>query len=172
MADYEFVLKFLAREGALSSFDVVERLGEAGCTDATVGTGVAGVVALDFARNAASAEDAMASAIVDVRTALPGALLLEASPDLVGLSDVADRVGVARQSIRKLWIGNDDFPAPIYSGSVSLWHLDDVLRWLKGRAGYDPIPSVMDIAAVARAVNYARERQRHLPSERIDRLLS
>jgi hypothetical protein len=34
----------------------------------------------------------------------PGAELVEASPDFVGLTDVADLVGCSRQNIRKLML--------------------------------------------------------------------
>jgi hypothetical protein len=40
----------------------------------------------------------------DVRAALPEAILIEAAPDYVGLSDVADSVGVTRQNLRKLML--------------------------------------------------------------------
>jgi hypothetical protein len=68
--EYEFSLKFkLAPEDA-SEDDIMARLGEAGCTDALVGLGLPGYVALEFIREADSAEEAMASALRDALRAL------------------------------------------------------------------------------------------------------
>lgn len=53
-----------------SDMDVlVERLAEEGCDDALVGVGQPGRLALEFTREARSADDAVESAIEDVRRA-------------------------------------------------------------------------------------------------------
>jgi len=52
--------------------EYVDALAEAGCTDATVGVGRRGRIALEFARKAMSYTDAVASAIDDVSAAFPG----------------------------------------------------------------------------------------------------
>jgi hypothetical protein len=76
---YDFVLRFkVADEGADAS-DLVERLGEAGCDDAVVGIGQPGRIALNFTREADSAQQALISALEDVRRAVPAAELIEAS---------------------------------------------------------------------------------------------
>jgi hypothetical protein len=54
-------------------------LAEAGCDDAVVGTGYPGRLALDFARRAASVEEAIGSALLEVKRAIPGAELMEIS---------------------------------------------------------------------------------------------
>ena len=64
----------------------------------------AGRLALEFAREAADAGTAVHSALTDVRSAVPLAKLIEVAPDLAGLTDVADIVGVSRQSMRKLML--------------------------------------------------------------------
>lgn len=54
----------------------------------------------------------MVSALADARRAMPSATLIEAVPDLVGLTDIADAVGMSRQNMRKLMIGYpESFPA-------------------------------------------------------------
>ena len=74
------------------------------------------------------ARAAMLSALADVQRALPEAKLIEAAPDLVGLTDIANLIGVTRQNMRKLMLGHGaSFPAPLHEGSASVWHLADIL---------------------------------------------
>lgn len=98
--DYTFYLRFNLPLEDADANRIMARLGEVGCTDALVGLGVAEHVSLDFIREAESAEAAVLSALDDVRKALPSSRLVEAGPDLVGLTDVAGLVGVSRQSVR------------------------------------------------------------------------
>jgi predicted DNA-binding transcriptional regulator AlpA len=101
------------------------------------------------------------SALADVRRAVPTAKLIEAAPDLVGLTDVAEIVGVSRQNMRKLMLAYpDSFPLPVHEGSTSIWHLADVLAWLQAKGGYPQVEQVMDVARVALQVNAAKEGQR------------
>ena len=93
--EYEFNLKFKLGPDELSEDEIHPCLGEAGCTDALVGLGLRGHVGLEFIREASSAEEAILSALADVRKALPKATLVEVGPDFVGLTDVADMVGVS-----------------------------------------------------------------------------
>ena len=53
------------------------KLGAEGGTDALIGLGVAGQVALEFAREALTAEAAIQSALEDVKRALPSDTLIE-----------------------------------------------------------------------------------------------
>lgn len=70
----EFEFKLTYKLPVESDLDqVVNKLGEAGCTDAVVGLGVEGQIALEFVREAASAEEAVRSAVADVKRALPDA---------------------------------------------------------------------------------------------------
>lgn len=169
MTEYSFILKYRLSDQDRDADVLVERLGEVGCTDALVGIGVAGRLALDFTREANSALDAIRSALHDVKTAIPTATLVEVCPDLVGLTDVADLMQVARQSVRKLMVTHEDFPSPVYEGHVSLWHLSDVLGWLGGRKGYAPDPALQETAGVARSVNIAREK-RHASRTEVEAL--
>lgn len=104
MHEYEFTLKFRLPDASADPEQFIDALAEAGCDDAAVGVGQQGRIALAFTRKAASASEAIVSAVQEVRGAIPGVELVEASPDFVGLTDVADLVGCSRQNIRKLMI--------------------------------------------------------------------
>src|SRR5471032_3422305 len=86
--EYIFTLKYQLPEASALD-DVVERLGAAGCDDALIGVGLTGRIAMNFSREADSAKAALFSALEDVKRAVPGAKLIEAAPDFVGLTDVA-----------------------------------------------------------------------------------
>ena len=73
---YEFTLRFKLSGQDGDADQVVEKLGEGGCRDALVGTGVPGQIAMFFNRFAGMELDAIQSAIDDVLKALPGAALL------------------------------------------------------------------------------------------------
>lgn len=154
--EFVFMLKYqIASE---DPDELIERLAVAGCDDALAGIGQAGRLALEFTREARSAHAAMLSALADVKIALPNAKLIEATPDLVGLTDVADMVGVSRQNMRKLMVGHGTrFPPPVHEGSSALWHLADVLGWLKEKASYEVDENLIEIATIARQVNFAKE---------------
>jgi predicted DNA-binding transcriptional regulator AlpA len=155
--EYEFTLKFKLPTSETDTDAVMERLGEQGCTDALVGLGQSGYVGLDFVREAQSAEAALLSAIDDVKRAVPGAVLVEAGPDFVGLTDVADVVGLSRQSMRKLMLSSNSlFPSPIHSGSASVWHLAHVLEFMRER-NYKFSSTVFDVARTTMQINIAKE---------------
>lgn len=162
MKTFEFTLRFSLADASENPDDHVEALYEAGCDDAVVGVGRRGHVALMFAREARSAFHAVTSAVRDVRKAIPGAVLVEASPDFVGLTDVADIAGFTRQNMRKLMLANPaTFPPAVHEGSPALWHLASVLGWLQDQQR----PVDATLLAVARAtmkLNLARE-ARQLP---------
>lgn len=159
--EYTFTLKYQLAEHDSDPDALVERLGEAGCDDALVGIGQPGRLALEFTREAKSAQAAVRSALADVKRAIPTARLVEAAPDFVGLTDVAEIVGVSRQNMRKLMLAHPgNFPAPVHEGSASIWHLADVLAWLQARGGYTLAQPVLEVAQVALQVNAAKERRR------------
>lgn len=159
--EYTFTLKYQLADDDLEPDALVERLGEAGCDDALVGIGQPGRLALEFTREAGSADEAVRSALADVRRAIPSARLIEVAPDLVGLTDVADIVGVSRQNMRKLMLAHpDSFPTPVHEGSVSIWHLADVLAWLQAKGSYSLALDVLEVARAALQVNLAKEGRR------------
>ena len=160
--EYVFTLKYQLADHDKDVDALVERLGGAGCDDALVGVGQPGRLALEFAREAESAEEAVRTALANVKTAVPTARLIEASPDLVGLTDVAEAVGVSRQAMRKLMLAHQGvFPMPVHEGSASIWHLAEVLNWLKVRGGYHIDTGTLEIAQVTLEVNVTKEAIRH-----------
>src|SRR3990167_3343335 len=100
--EIEFTLKYRLSANDANHDALVERLYEAGCDDALVGLGVPGQLGLEFIREASSAEEAILSALADVRRAIPDAQLIEVGPDLVGLTEVADLLEMSRQNMRKV----------------------------------------------------------------------
>lgn len=154
---FTFTLKYRLCAEDCEPDELMERLGAHDCDDALVGTGVAGRMALEFTREAGSAEDALCSALADVKRALPAAQLIEAAPDLVGLSDVAAMLKLSRQNMRKLMTTHGErFPAPVHESSASVWHLSELLEWLRER-GYEVDATTMDVARVTRQINVAKE---------------
>ena len=155
--EYTFTLKYQLADDDRDPDALVERLGEARCDDALVGIGQPGRLALEFTREADSADAAVRSALADVRSAVPSARLIEVAPDLVGLTDVAEMVGVSRQNMRKLMVGHhQQFPAPVHSGNPSVWHLAQVLEFLQKRQYAFP-QAVLDVAHTAMQINIAKE---------------
>lgn len=158
MVEYEFKLTFAL--GALDRDvdDLIERLGEAGCDDAVVGVGWPGRLALDFARKAENAVHAVTGALADVRRAAPEASLIEASPDLVGLTDVATLLRVSRQNVRRLILtGCAPAPVPLHEGRPTIWRLARVLQWLIEEKRYPVSPVLLELARATMQVNIAVE---------------
>ena len=158
MKTFEFELKFSLPEAAHKPEAFIDRLAEEGCTDALVGVGQAGRIAFQFTRVAGSASEAVLSAHKNVKTAIPEATLIEATPDLVGLSDIAGLLGYSRQNIRKLMLNNlTSFPTPVHEGKTILWHLSSVLIWAKERNRYQIDESLLEIANTNMQLNIAKE---------------
>jgi hypothetical protein len=154
--EYEFTLKY--RLADRDADELVECLGAAGCDDALLGIGQPGRIALDFSREARSAQAAIVSAMMAVKKAIPSARLVEVSPDSVGLTDIAELVGVSRQNMRQLSLAHaKTFPTPFHSGNVELWHLAHVLEWLKERGAYKIEQPLLAVARVAMQINLVKE---------------
>ncbi|WP_343634059.1 DNA-binding protein [Roseateles sp.] len=169
--EYVFTLKYQLPAPDGEQVSLAQRLASAGCADARVSAGLRGRLMLKFSREATQADAALMSALEQVRRAVPGARLIEAGPDLVGLTDVAGVVGVSRQNMRKLMLTHPStFPAPMHEGnSSSVWHLVDVLGWMKARGSYRIEASVLEVAAVTKSINLMRE-GRHLEAGRREEL--
>lgn len=156
--EYTFRLRFLLDAREATPDELVERLAAAGCDDAVIGTGRPGRLALEFVREGDDARDTVLGALAAVIGAIPTARLFEAGPDLVGLSDVAERVGVSRQNLRKLMLQHwRSFPAPVHDGTTAVWHLAPLLEWLRDEAGYDIDAATIDVARITLKINAARE---------------
>lgn len=158
MKDYDFILKFQLPAHDTDPEQFVDALYESGCDDASVGIGQQGRIALNFIRQSESALDAILSAISDVKKAIPGVKLIEATPDLVGLTDIADILGFSRQNMRKIAVKNKSaFPAPVHDGTVSLWHLFKVLKWFKASKAYNIEDSLIEVSRTNMQVNFASQ---------------
>ena len=159
MKEYEFVLKFSLPDNNADPEIFIDKLAEAGCDDALIGIGRNGRIGLDFTRQSTSALEAVLSSIKDVQRAIPGAKLIEAAPDLVGLTDVADILGFSRQNMRKLMLNNPDFTPPLHEGKPSIWHLAKILQWMAHKNMYPIEESLLDIATVTMQFNITRDMQ-------------
>ena len=146
MSDYEFTLRFQLQDENDNPENYLDLLFEAGCDDALVGVGSLGSISLNFTRKALTASAAVTSAIQNVLSAIPSAMLIELAPDLVNTTDIADIADIAdiisdrfqkltRQAVRKYATGQiartkTRFPPAAISGSQPLWHLGEVLDWM------------------------------------------
>ena len=161
MKQYDFTLRFALGQQEADPESFVERLMKEGCDDALIGIGKPGRIALAFARDADSAEGAVISALSDVKRAIPDTTFLEATPDFVGVPDIAKLLGVSRQYIGKILKASEpEFPPPIHDGKRAIWHLEAVLRWLTEREMREFDERLLEISRVNRQCNYARENAR------------
>lgn len=162
--DYIFTLKYRLPDTVTDSDDLLERLASGGCDDALAGIGQPGRLALEFTRDADSAQQALLSAMADVKAIIPDARLTEASPDFVGLTDVAQVLGLSRQYMHKLLAGNrHSFPPPVHEGSATIWHLAQILVWLHARGQHQFDHGLIELAQATMQVNIAREAARAAP---------
>ncbi len=159
--EYEFTLKFSLPDSDVDPETYVSQLGEAGCDDAIIGIGQKGKIALQFDREADSAHNAVLSAILDVKNIIPEAKLIEATPDLVGLSDIAELMGFSRQNMRKLMLTHSTtFPDPIHTGASAIWHLSNVLQWFERKQNKRIADNIKEVAETNLQVNLAKEAAR------------
>lgn len=155
---FEFNLVFMLPDAAGRAKDYVDALYEAGCDDATIGIAAPGRIGLAFSREAVSAESAIKSAIRDVQKAVKGVRLIEAGPDLVNLSDIADIANFSRQNIQKYASGkirnvNEPFAPPVVTGSPSLYRLFEVCCWLEKNTEVSIDKRVREISRQAAKLN-------------------
>jgi hypothetical protein len=158
--EYEFTL-ILSGIPDLTS-DVTSALFEAGCDDATPSM-CQGRAYLDFTRTAPSFEDAILSAIDNVRRAGIGAEVLRIdSCDLVTQSEIAQRIDRSRQQVHQYVTGErgpGGFPPPACRMSEEqdsrLWDWREVASWLY-QNNLIPESTVRDATVIA-LVNSALE---------------
>lgn len=85
---------------------------------------------------------------------LPGLRVHGVHRDLVATSDIAARVGVSREAVRK-WSMEKDFPPPFDTvgggtrGATKVWAWADVVRWLYESRGIDMEENLPDVATIA-----------------------
>lgn len=171
MNEYEFVLRFQLPESEAQAEQYLDVLYEAGCDDATIGVGLPGYIGLDFCREADSAEQAVISAVNDVKRAIPDAKLTEVTPDLLNITEIADLISstlqkVSRQAMRKYAFGQiakmkSRFPAAAIMSSSPLWHVDEVVFWLIENNKADKVKAqrLIEISKTARALNVRLQAQ-------------
>ena len=157
--EHEFTLVI---EGPLLDDDVLDQLYEAGCDDASFGM-VDDVGFGDFHRRTSTFAEAVAWAIRDIES-VPGLRVVRIEPDdLLTMSEIAERLGRTRESVRLLISGHrgpGDFPAPAshLTSRSRLWRWSDVTAW----TGELPVPE-QERARVIAAVNAALELRRRRP---------
>ncbi|OWY32935.1 hypothetical protein [Herbaspirillum aquaticum] len=119
--EHNFILRYQLdpADAASDVDDVLERLGEAGCTDAVVGIGLPGKITLDFARSATSLQQAIRIAVADVESAIPTAVLY--SKEVTENGEEVDEVLIARLAIMEC-----DFalnPDPLFASILDPLHI-------------------------------------------------
>jgi predicted DNA-binding transcriptional regulator AlpA len=129
MKNYEFSIIASGLDPKAGDFE--SRFYDAGCDDATISL-QKGHIIVDFARDSASMEAAVSSAIDAVIKA--GAKVERVEPDpLVSLSEIAARVGMTRAAITQYSKGqrSKDFPAPVVkvTSDSPLWDWAAVSLW-------------------------------------------
>jgi predicted DNA-binding transcriptional regulator AlpA len=122
------------------------------------------MIGVDFTRAARSAEDAIRSAVAGVSTEIPNATLVQAGPDLVGLTQMAEVCGFSRQNMRRCATGQsgapEAFPPPVIVGDPSLWHLAEIIAWLRLNTAVQPPAHVLEVSKAAAMLNFEVERKR------------
>lgn len=151
--EFTFTLSYKLPESTADLDKAVDQLYQNGCDDALIGTGLPGRIALEFVREAETAEAAITSAHADVLQTLPEATLIEVAPDYAGLTDIAAIVGVSRQQMRKNYEQNASFPAPVHAGTSTIWRLADVLDWISQHRSYSYSEQVRAVAQCAARIN-------------------
>ena len=120
MADtFQFELVFTLPEGHDDAFALTDAVFTAGFEDALVGTGVRGLLGVALDADGDDAETViLASARALIRALPSGTKLREVRPDLVSLSDVAEKLHVKRQALQQR-----EMPFPVSGG---LYRIDEV----------------------------------------------
>ena len=159
MKEFNFELIFKLVDNQVTN-EYLDVLFENGCDDATISTGQLGMLSLSFTREAVNASVAVESAINDVKKAIPSAKLIEATPDIVNISEISSILGHSRQYTRKLFNSDtSSLPAPIHIGNPSIWHLSEVLDWLKsvGKQENKINENLFELSHITRQINIKRQ---------------
>ncbi len=162
MPEFEFTL---AISGGLNE-DRLNALFEAGCDDMTFSGAEAGPSYAEVVREGESFVETVVNAIHQVESA--GGLRVDAldSAELVSMSDIAERLGRTRESVRLLVEGRrgpGHFPAPAVrvSDRTKLWAWSEVVEWLNTAYGMNE-PGPTTVADVVNAALALRRGEEHL----------
>ena len=155
--NFECVFKLAPSEKPDSYLDALYR---AGCDHTLVATGIPGYLGLTFIREAESAQQALKTAIKEVKEAIPHATLERAAPDLLNLSELALLFQFTKQNMRKYARGETanslgDFPAPVVTGKTSYWHAAEVAQWIKEQKLKDIRDSMIEALLTIWSLNQA-----------------
>ena len=156
----------------LQSDETFDALFEAGCDDALVGR-TNGVQYMDFDRDALTLADAVLSAVNAVES-VPGVRVVRLDDvDLVSMSEIAERTGRTRESIRLFVSGErgpGGFPLPANDPKRPhrVWRWSEVERWMQESSGKtQTTDSEEDLRSALAAAIAARHHCRRLdPSQR------
>ena len=145
---------------------MIDRLFEAGCDDATIGSSD-GVQYVDFDREAEALDDAILSAVDDLEKLEGVEVVRIADAGLASLADIAARVGRTRESVRLLVSGArgpGNFPKPVTDprSRYRLWRWSDVASWFKGYRGGFPVIADEQLASMYNAALELRHDRRRL----------
>lgn len=157
--------------------NIEDSLYEAGCDDALINFRN-GAVYLEFDREASSLEEAVISAIKDVRSSSVDAEVASVAPEnLVSESEIAKRLKMKRQTI-SLWIKGErrkGFPHPIMrlSEKSPLWNWYEIVKWLydkkiiKNKDLIEEASFFANINAALEELDKKTRKQRHSLLDRI-----
>lgn len=82
----------------------------------------------------------------------------------VGLTDAIKILRCSRQKIRNLLVKDQSkSPLSVYEGTPSIWHLADILIWLREEKTYSIDDSLLEIAKINMNFNVARSWQKVAP---------
>ena len=155
--NFELIFKLVDNQ---DSNEYLDGFFENGCDDATINTGQLGMLCLSFTREAINASVAVESAINDVEKAIPSVKLVKSTPDIVNISEISSILGHSRQYTRKLFnFETSSLPAPIHIYNPSIWHLSEILDWLKslGKQENKINENLFELSLITKQINIKRQ---------------
>jgi hypothetical protein len=154
---YCFSLRFVDPERVAAAPWFLGMLASVGCMEVTAVMCEGRAVVLEFERVARSAERAILPVLEQVYRAVPELRFVEVAPDLVCLREAAVHAGCSRQNLRARALREPGFPLAAHGGNPELFHLADVLQWIRRTGRRAPAAAVLDLAVTARQINLARQ---------------
>ncbi len=150
--------------------EIADALYEAGCDDALVGSRD-GVLFAQFDREAPSSAEAIISAIRQIESAGVGLTVARVEPDeLVSAAEIADRIGLSRETIRLYAMGRRGpgaFPPPVarLRSRSPLYRWTDVAPWLARHGGAAAVhaSAELETATLIGILNAAFDLRRLVP---------
>jgi len=147
---------------------IEDKLYGVGCDDALLGIR-SGIPFLDFEREAGSLLEAVLSAIEEVHESGVAKVVRVEPEELVTASEIAERSGRTRESVRLLVAGQrgpGGFPVAVNpSAKTRLWRWSEVLRWMQEQQFLPSEPSADRSPNILAAVNGALDIRRNTSPE-------